>query len=169
MVSHALRANAKTIASSCFNLDEILDKVNLTRYTGLKFFSARGMKMATTNKKVSPVKMRVVEFVRDTAMDGVFEFKLSALTVDGRRYTEEEAVLWANNFVHRMRVELARLRAKVKARKYVPKQFKMVVRNIRLADDEIIVTLAKVANLDTRTQEDVEELFSSLACGKVME
>lgn len=101
----------------------------------------------------SPAKRKLFEFLKHTKMGDDFVF-----THEG---TEDQA----RKFVHRMRVELARLRDVAKERNIVPKHFKMLLRGIKVVDSgscEITLTKA-TSRLDVSNE--IDEVFDVIGGG----
>ncbi len=112
--------------------------------------------MSTVTK--SQAKLMIINFLRSTREDSEFKFKL-------RGDTEE-----ANKFIHRMRVELSRMRDVVKDSGRVPKEFKMIVEGIEFlaATNTSIVTLKKQEGKVEAIAEEINEIFEDIAGGAVL-
>lgn len=113
------------------------------------------------SKIKSRAKLQVIEFIK-TQKDTPFSFVLEDFSVDE-----------AARFVHRMRVELSRLRAEALRRNRVPKPFKMQLISIEhLATDanpiNAKVTLMKVDTLQTEVTEEIDQIMDNLAGGSII-
>ncbi len=111
----------------------------------------------STNTK-SQAKLMIINFLRSTREDTEFKFKLHGDTED------------ANKFIHRMRVELSRMRDVVKDAGRVPKEFKMIVVAVDFsaATNTSAVTLQKVEGKVEQIAEEINEIFEDLAGGAIL-
>ncbi len=111
----------------------------------------------STNTK-SQAKLMIINFLRSTREKGEFKFKLRGDTEDARK------------FIHRMRVELSRMRDVVKEAGRVPKEFKMIVLDVTflVATNTSVITLEKVEGKVEAIAEEVNEIFEDLAGGTVL-
>lgn len=111
----------------------------------------------STNTK-SQAKLMIINFLRSTREDAIFKFKLGGDT---------EA---ANKFIHRMRVELSRMRDIVKDTGRVPKEFKMIVVDVTfaIATNTSVITLQKVEGKVEAIAEEINEIFDDIAGGAVL-
>ena len=103
----------------------------------------------------SQAKLMMIKFLRDTREQADFTFRIRGDREDARR------------FVHRMRVELSRMRDTVKDSGKVPKEFKVLCEDITFDAMEVIstITLKKAEGNVVRIAEEVNEIFDELAGG----
>jgi phosphotransferase system IIB component len=107
----------------------------------------------------SAAKRRVIEFIRHTR---------HAKTTVPFVFTLEGTENDARAFVHRMRVELSRLRQRVKDRGKVPVPFKMMLGDIKtLTPNKQQISLVK-DNSIMRVSKEVDEVFDDLAGGELL-
>lgn len=100
----------------------------------------------------------IINFLRSTRENAQFQFKLQGDT---------EA---ANKFIHRMRVELSRMRDIVKDSGRVPKEFKMIVDSVIFAPgtNTSIITLQKQEGKQEAIAEEINEIFDDIAGGAIL-
>lgn len=122
-------------------------------------------------KKGSLVRDTLLDFVKRTEFGGSYEIRLDATDIlDPKKIVSaDEATDRAQNFVHRMRAELSRLRNKVRERKRVPQQFKMLLTSVVIEGEQIVVTIVKSKGAIHEVQEDVEDAFASIAGGAIID
>lgn len=103
----------------------------------------------------SLAKQQMIKFIQETKENPVFKLKL--------RGNQEDA----EKFVHRMRVELSRMRDIVKQQGRVPKEFKVMTDEIFHDKVENITTvkLRKVEGKDIQIADDLDDIFDDLAGG----
>lgn len=84
-------------------------------------------------------------FVAITPKDTLIKFLREAVLYEPYSFQISGSQKFANDFIHRMRVELSRLRTKVRERGQVPKQFKILLERIDCNESmqDCIVTLIK--------------------------
>lgn len=101
----------------------------------------------------------MINFIKATKEQKEFSFRL--------RGNEEDA----RKFVHRMRVELSRMRDAVKESGRVPKEFKVLTHSIDFDKMEGIttITLQKVEGKSVQIAEEVHEIFDDLAGGAIIQ
>lgn len=106
----------------------------------------------------SQAKLMIINFLRSTREDAEFKFRLHGDSEN------------ANKFIHRMRVELSRMRDMVKGAGRVPKEFKMIVVDVNFlaATNITIVTLQKVEGKVEAIAEEINEIFDDIAGGAFM-
>jgi len=77
----------------------------------------------------------------------------------------------ANNYIHRMRVELSRMRNAVKEAGYIPKKFQVKLVEIKILHDEYAtaITLRKVESAATEIQDQLVDVFDNLVGGQKIE
>lgn len=101
----------------------------------------------------SPAKTKLFEFLGQTQMQEDFVFE--------NKGTETQA----REFVHRMRVELSRLREIAKEREIVPKHFKMLLKSIECSGTVCKITLTKATSrLDVSNE--IDAIFDMIGGGK---
>ena len=107
------------------------------------------------NTTKSPAKLMLIKFLQATRDKDQFQFRLHG--------TPEEA----QKFIHRMRVELSRMREMVKESGRTRKEFKMMLQAITFDTKSgiSISTLKKVEGKSMQIDEDVSEIFDTLAKG----
>ena len=99
----------------------------------------------------SAPKLKLIEFIKTTKEGEFFEFTLAETT---------DAV----KFVHRMRVELSRLRSKLIEMGKVASHFKMMLEKIEVKDGKQVVTLKRTTSANDVTAE-VSEALAGLTVG----
>lgn len=106
----------------------------------------------------SQAKLMMINFLRNTRNEIEFKFKLRGTPEDARK------------FIHRMRVELSRMRDTVKDAGRVRKEFKMIVVDVTylLKNNTSVVTLQKIEGKAEQIAEEVDEIFEDLAGGVVI-
>lgn len=121
-------------------------------------------------RKKSLVYTTLIDFVSKTAEGEAYQFTLDATDMlDPTKIVDaDEAIERAQNFVHRMRVELSRLRSKVRKQRRVPKQFKMLLTKVEIVGDLIHVEITKSKGMISEVQEDVEQAFNVLTAGAMV-
>jgi len=108
------------------------------------------MKMKTN----SIPKQKLIEFLQNSKMDENF---VIAIPVN---------VSQAESFVHRMRVELSRLRDQVRKRNRVPKVFKMMFINaMSINENKCSIILRRTTSPNDVTNE-IDEIFDVIAGGE---
>lgn len=114
-----------------------------------------------SNHSKSQAKQMLIKFLQETRNTSDFTFKI--------RGDESEA----KRFIHRMRVELSRMRDRVKEAGRIPKEFKMLI--IDLTFDSMdgpagvtTVVLQKHEGKNVGIAEDMDEIFDDLAGGSVI-
>ncbi len=114
-----------------------------------------------SKKTKSQAKLRMIDLVKTTKDNDFYMFAIEG------DFANAEA------FVHRMRVELSRMRAQVKIRGFVPRPFKIML--IELLEDESKETrktkirLQRVPEGGTRVSEDIDNIFSEIAGGEIIQ
>ncbi len=108
----------------------------------------------------SASKLRLIDFIRYYGQGATepFNFELAGNVKNGE------------NFVHRMRVELSRMRSILRARGVAPSSFKLMLVDIKLIQPfppRVLVTLEKTNNV-LEASEDVKEIFSLLSDGALI-
>ena len=103
----------------------------------------------------SQAKLMMISFLRGTRETNVFQFRIRGDKDDARK------------FVHRMRVELSRMRDTVKDTGKVPKEFKVLLDDVDFDAMEGITTifLRKADGTTTVIAEEVHEIFDDIAGG----
>lgn len=111
-----------------------------------------------SNNTKSPAKLMIINFLRSTREETDFKFKLRGDSED------------AHKFIHRMRVELSRMRDVVKNSGRVPKEFKMIVADVLfdLGTNTTIITLQKQEGKVEQIAEEVDEIFEDIAGGAII-
>ena len=104
----------------------------------------------------SPAKLQVIHFVKNAVVGEDYVFEIKGTQRDAER------------FVHRMRVELSRLRNEVKRRQRIPRPFKMLLHSINVMGVHQQVTLRKTIDAND-VSSDVDEIFDDIAGGKQIE
>jgi hypothetical protein len=104
----------------------------------------------------SQAKLMMIKFLRDTRETPDFSFRIRGDLDDAKK------------FVHRMRVELSRMRDTVKDSGRVPKEFKVLMGELNFDFGEGITTieLKKSEGRTVEIAEDVQEIFDDLAGGE---
>lgn len=107
----------------------------------------------------SKAKQTVITFVKETRDQPYFSFAING--------NEAEAKV----FIHRMRVELSRMRDAVKSSGRTIKEFKMKVVAIEVNEEENIsvVQLEKVVGKTNEIAEEVREIFDELDGGALIQ
>ena len=97
----------------------------------------------------------MIEFLKATRESPTFSFKLRGRTED------------AKSFIHRMRVELSRMRDSVIQSGKVPKEFKVLVDDIAYDSETQVstVTLRKAYGTNVQIADDVAEIFNEISAG----
>ena len=108
-----------------------------------------------SSKTKSQAKLMMIKFIKATVNDPLFSFRL--------RGDEEDA----KKFVHRMRVELSRMRDIVKESGRMPKEFKVLTDSIEHnpMDGITLITLRKSVGANAAIAEDLDEIFDEIAGG----
>lgn len=103
----------------------------------------------------SQAKLMMIKFLRETREVDTFSFRIRGDKEDAKR------------FVHRMRVELSRMRDAVKESGRVPKEFKVLLEELSFDAMEGITTilLKKSEGRVVQIAEEVHEIFDDLAGG----
>ena len=97
----------------------------------------------------SPAKIQMIDFIRQSKLDVPYEFTLKGSKADAER------------FVHRMRVELSRMRDLVKLQGRTPKHFKMMFKEIIVEGDKTRIVLIKTEsarNVDNEVDDILEQI-----------
>lgn len=106
---------------------------------------------------VSPAKLKIIHFVKNSKVNEPYTFELEGTQRNAER------------FVHRMRVELSRLREEVKRRNLIPRPFKMLLQKIEFVPNAAIntqkITLLKVTDAND-VSSDIDDIFDEIAGGK---
>lgn len=112
--------------------------------------------MSNTTK--SPAKLMIINFLRSTREETEFKFKLRGDRED------------AHKFIHRMRVELSRMRETVKDSGRVPKEFKVLVASVEFTPETntSLVRLKKQEGKVEQIAEEIDEIFEDLAGGAIL-
>lgn len=106
----------------------------------------------------SPAKLQVIDFIK-TAKDGE---EYSFILAGNHRFAEK--------FVHRMRVELSRLREKVKERNRVVRPFKVLLKSIIYCQQTNKCTIVLLKSVgDNDVSGEVDDIFDKLAGGNRIE
>ena len=110
-------------------------------------------------KTTSQAKKMMIKFLEHTREQSEFSFKIKGTSED------------AEKFVHRMRVELSRMRDIVKSSGRVPKEFKMLTDEIEHDTMEgiTVVKLKRVEGKTIQIAEDVEKIFNDIAGGEIIQ
>lgn len=99
-------------------------------------------------------KQKLIEFIRSSKMDEPFSFVVEIKLAE------------ADNFVHRMRVELSRFREQVKAKGRVPKQFKVLFLGATAVNEkQTKITLMRAMSKNDISS-DLDKVFDQVAGGK---
>lgn len=112
-------------------------------------------------KTTSLRKQTVLDFIR--VEDGAqFVFELPAKIYD----TEAKI----DTFIHGMRVELSRLRSRVRERGKVVRHFKMIKQDVKYDDlrNVFVVTLLKTTS-SSNVSNEIDEIFEYVAGGDVID
>lgn len=110
------------------------------------------------NKIKSPSRLQVIDFIKTCKSDEEYIFKFRG------------SLKQADNFVHRMRVDLSRLRTLVRGRGHVPKHFKMlIIRIIPNSDNTLQTITLKKAISKHDVSGIIDLIFSDIAGGKVID
>ena len=111
-----------------------------------------------SNNTKSQPKLMVINFLRSTREETEFKFKLRGDSEDARK------------FIHRMRVELSRMRETVKDSGRVPKEFKVLVSSVEFNNvtNTSLVTLKKQVGEVEQIAEEVDEIFEDIAGGAII-
>ena len=100
----------------------------------------------------------LIKYIRECEMEKTFSFRYIGSKVK------------AEQFVHRMRVELSRLRNKVKATGRVPRPFKTIIVSItpdpKKEGSHIVVLKKTMHRYDPSSQ--IDEVFEDLAGGSLL-
>ena len=109
-----------------------------------------------TNKTRSQPKQMMIRFIKETIKKQDFTFRLRGDESDAKR------------FVHRMRVELSRMRDTVKESGRVPKEFKVLLHDVVHEPMEGVTTivLRKSEGKTVQIAEEVNEIFDDIAGGE---
>lgn len=107
----------------------------------------------------SLAKLQMIEFIKATKEQPDFTFRLRGNAEDAKK------------FVHRMRVELSRMRDAVKESGRVPKEFKVLTHIVDFDPMEGIttITLRKVEGKSVQIAEEVHEIFDDIAGGAIIQ
>jgi hypothetical protein len=114
-------------------------------------------------KTKSAAKERMIDFIRETRSDGsIYSFTIQA--------TREES----ERFVHRMRVELSRMRELVREKKRVIKEFKVLldsIKTIKHGDGLHYskITLKRTSGKMPYVAPEIDKIFDELAGGEQIE
>ncbi len=110
-------------------------------------------------KSTSKAKQTVINFVKETREQPHFTFTVNGNEAD------------AKVFIHRMRVELSRMRDAVKSSGRTIKEFKMKVVAIEVEEEQNIsvVTLEKVEGKTNEIAEEIREIFDELDGGAMIQ
>jgi hypothetical protein len=116
------------------------------------------------SKTTSQAKQMMINFLKGTRETSEFKFKLVGDDADAKK------------FVHRMRVELSRMRDTVKDSGRVPKEFKMRLVSIEIGVESAMgkaitkatVTLQKQEGKAEAIAEEMNDIFDDLAGGSVI-
>lgn len=103
----------------------------------------------------SPARQMMIEFIKATRENPVFSFKIKG---------NEES---AKSFVHRMRVELSRMREVVIQKGETPRPFKVKMQTVEYdrKTDSTIVTLKKEQGVDVQIATDIQSIFNEISGG----
>ena len=109
----------------------------------------------TATSRSMPKKM-MIKFIQKTVETPEFKFKLHGSEEDAKR------------FVHRMRVELSRMRDIVRDSGRVPKEFKVLLHNLEPDPLEGVttITLLKTKGRTLQIADEVREIFDDIAEGE---
>lgn len=98
-------------------------------------------------------KLALMKFLKETNSPQPADFVI---------VLENSTIKNAEKFVHRMRVELSRMRDMVRENGMIPRPFKMICVSIKEVDSRITITLRKQLSKTMKISEDVEEVFDVL-------
>ena len=106
----------------------------------------------------SKPKLQVIEFLKETREMDEYSFVHYG--------TETEA----RSFIHRMRVELSRMRDVVREAGRVPREFKMLVVELEYdaVKNQTLVKLRKADGPNTAIAEEINEIFNDIAAGEAL-
>ena len=107
----------------------------------------------------SPAKLQMIKFIESTREQPEFKFNI--------RGTKETA----EKFIHRMRVELSRMRNTVIESGRVPKEFKVLTHEIVYNREHNLcrVTLHKSTGFKSEIANEVGDIFDDIAGGGMIE
>lgn len=102
----------------------------------------------------SPAKIEVIKFVKETTMEDFYTFNFRGSLDDAKR------------FVHRMRVELSRMRDYVKSRGMSVKHFKMILIEYEEieAGKRVKITLKKTQSA-RNVDNEIDEIMPAISGG----
>ena len=111
-----------------------------------------------STKTKSQPKQMMIKFIKETVQNPEFQFRLRGNEDDAKR------------FVHRMRVELSRMRDVVRESGRVPKEFKVLLHEIDFDPMQGIstITLIKTEGKTIHIAEEINEIFDDLASGEMI-
>lgn len=110
----------------------------------------------STNRPIrSPAKRQLIAFIRESKANVPYQFIVLG--------TEP----LAEKFVHQMRVELSRMREKVRMRNAIPRAFKIILQNISYdaSKDTCTVTIVQTTNATSTIHNDVDEILNQISGG----
>lgn len=114
--------------------------------------------MVELNKIKSLSRLQVIDFIKNCHADEDYIF------------TFKGTFKQAENFIHRMRVDLSRLRTLVRDRGHVPKHFKMLIISIKSNQNNTSqsITLKKAISKHD-VSGIIDDIFKEVAGGKVID
>jgi len=108
-------------------------------------------------KTKSPAKKQLITFLKESVLDQDYTFEID---VD---------ILMAQDFVHRMRVELSRLRDLARKRDKVPKHFKMLYINSESSGDgKCSITVRKTLSANN-VDNEVNDILDMVSSGEKLD
>lgn len=103
----------------------------------------------------SPARQMMIEFIKATRENPIFSFRITG---------NQES---AKSFVHRMRVELSRMREVVIQKGETPRPFKVKVQNVEYNRETNVttITLKKEQGVDIEIASDIQSIFNEISGG----